>query len=72
VKAITAEEKKLEDLLTVIADLKEERQSLTHEAIFLHCNVPEIPGSADDDQRVLDAADQVHLRAIEAISTLLG
>ncbi|XP_072146303.1 uncharacterized protein [Setaria viridis] len=61
VKAITAEEKKLEDLPTVIVDLKQERQSLAHEAIRLHRNTPKVPGSADDDQRVLDAADQVRL-----------
>lgn len=34
--------------------------------------MPKVPGSADDDQRELDEADQIRLRAIEALdSTVL-
>lgn len=71
-KEIAIEEKKLQDLPSVIADLKQERQHLAHKAIRLHRQMPEVPGSADDDQRVLDSADQVRQRAIAAISALLG
>ncbi|RLN35580.1 hypothetical protein C2845_PM03G29380 [Panicum miliaceum] len=71
-KAIAAEEKRLQDLPSVIAELKQERQNLAHEAIKIHRHMPEVPGSADDDQRTLDSADQVRQRAIAAINALLG
>ena len=71
-KAISAEEKRLQELPSVIADLKRERQHLAHEALKLHHNASEVPGSADEDQRVLDSADQIRRRAITAIDTLLG
>jgi len=71
-KAISAEEKRLQDLPSVIADLKRERQHLAHEALKLHRSASEVPGSADEDQRVLDSADQIRRRAIAAIDTLLG
>ena len=71
-KAIDAEEKRLQELPSVIADLKQERQHLAHEALKLHRSVSEVPGSADDDQRILDSADQIRRRAIAAIDALLG
>nr|TKW21626.1 hypothetical protein SEVIR_4G131601v2 [Setaria viridis] len=71
-KDIAIEEKKLQDLPSVIAELKQESQSLAHEAIKLHHHMPKVPGSADDDQRTLDSADQVRQRAIAAINALLG
>ena len=71
-KAISAEEKKLQDLPSVIAELKQERHNLAREAIKLHRHIPEVPGSADDDQRVLDSADQIRQRAIATIDALLG
>nr|TKW33785.1 hypothetical protein SEVIR_2G262350v2 [Setaria viridis] len=71
-KEITAEEKRLQDLPSVIADLKRERQHLAHEALKLHRHMSEVPGSAGDDQRVLDSADQIRRRAIAAINALLG
>jgi len=71
-KDIAAEEKRLQELPSVIAELKQERQNLAREAIRLHCHMPEIPGSADDDQRVLDSADQIRQRAIATIDALLG
>nr|TKW15445.1 hypothetical protein SEVIR_5G237000v2 [Setaria viridis] len=72
VKEIAIEEQKLQDLPSVIADLKQERQHLAHEALRLHRHMPEVPGSAEDDQRVLDSADQIRRRAIAAINALLG
>ncbi|RLM77997.1 uncharacterized protein C2845_PM12G12870 [Panicum miliaceum] len=72
IKAIAAEEKRLQDLPSVIAELKQERQNLAHEAIKIHRHMPEVPRSADDDQRTLDSADQVRQRAIAAINALLG
>ncbi|XP_072151288.1 uncharacterized protein [Setaria viridis] len=71
-KAISAEEKRLQELPSVIADLTRERQRLAHEALKLHRSASEVPGSADEDQRVLDSADQIRRRAIAAINTLLG
>nr|TKW28707.1 hypothetical protein SEVIR_3G346250v2 [Setaria viridis] len=71
-KEIAIEEKRLQDLPSVIAELKQERQSLAHEAIKLHRYTPEVPGSANDDQRTLDSADQVRQRTITAINALLG
>ena len=71
-KAIDAEEKRLQELPSVIADLKWERQHLAHEALKLHRHMSEVPGSAEDDQRVLDSADQIRRRAIAAINALLG
>nr|TKW02840.1 hypothetical protein SEVIR_7G035658v2 [Setaria viridis] len=71
-REITAEEKRLQELPSVIADLKRERQHLAHEALKLHRHMSEVPGSAEDDQRVLDSADQIRRRAIAAINALLG
>ncbi|RLN33801.1 hypothetical protein C2845_PM03G37150 [Panicum miliaceum] len=71
-KDIAAEEKRLQKLPSVIAGLKQERQNLAREGIRLHRHMPEIPGSADDDQRVLDSADQIRQRAITTIDALLG
>nr|TKW38998.1 hypothetical protein SEVIR_1G149900v2 [Setaria viridis] len=71
-KAIDAEEKRLQELPSVVADLKQERQHLAHEALKLHRHMPEVAGLAEDDQRVLDSADQIRRRAIAAIDALLG
>ena len=71
-KAIAVKEKRLQDLPSVIAELKQERHNLVHEAIKIHRRMPEVPGSADDDQKILDSADQVRQRAITAINALLG
>ena len=71
-KAISAEESKLQELPSVIADLTRERQRFAHEALRLHRSTSEVPGSAEEDQRVLDSADQIRRRAITAIDTLLG
>nr|TKW32194.1 hypothetical protein SEVIR_2G154350v2 [Setaria viridis] len=71
-KAISAKEKRLQELPFVIADLKRERRHLAHEALKLHRSASEVPGSADEDQRVLDSADQIRRQAIAAIDTLLG
>ena len=71
-KDIAAEEKRLQELPSVVAWLKQERQNLAREAIRLHRHMPEIPGSADDDQRVLDSADQIRQQAIATIDALLG
>ncbi|RLM78240.1 hypothetical protein C2845_PM12G13270 [Panicum miliaceum] len=71
-KAIAAEEKRLQDLPSVIAELKQERHNLAREAIKIHRHMPEVPGSADDDQRIVDSADQIRQRALAAIDALLG
>ena len=71
-KAIDTKEKRLQELPSVVADLKRERQHLAHEALKLHRHMPEVPRSAEDDQRVLDSADQIRRRAIAAIDALLG
>ncbi|RLN31065.1 uncharacterized protein C2845_PM05G19700 [Panicum miliaceum] len=71
-KDIAAEEKKLQELPSVIAGLKQERQNLACEAIRLRHHISEVPGSANDDQRVLDSADQIRQRPIAAIDAFLG
>ncbi|MCQ8064038.1 hypothetical protein NP303_25080 [Salmonella enterica] len=71
-KAISAEENRLQELPSAIADLTRERQRFAHEALRLHRSASEVPGSAEEDQRVLDSADQIRRRAITAIDTLLG
>nr|TKW21227.1 hypothetical protein SEVIR_4G174000v2 [Setaria viridis] len=71
-KAISAEEDKLQELPSAIADLTRERPRFAQEALRLHRNASEVPGSAEEDQRVLDSADQIRRRAITAIDTLLG
>ncbi|RLM80693.1 hypothetical protein C2845_PM12G13360 [Panicum miliaceum] len=71
-KEIAAEEKKLQELPSIISELKQERQHLARETIRLRRRVSEVPGSADDDQRVLDSADQIRRRAIVAIDAFLG
>ncbi|RLN28215.1 hypothetical protein C2845_PM05G16890 [Panicum miliaceum] len=70
-KDIAAEEKKLQELSSVITGLKQERQNLAREAIRLRRHMSEVPGSADDDQRVLDSAEQIKQRAIAAIDAFL-
>ena len=71
-KAISAEESRLQELPSAIADLTRERQRLAQEALRLHRTASEVPGSAEEDQRVLDSADQIRRRAVTAIDTLLG
>ena len=71
-KDIAAEEKKLQELPSIISEQKQERQHLARETIRLRRHMSEVPGSADDDQRVLDSADQIKRQAIAAIDAFLG
>ncbi|RLM65867.1 uncharacterized protein C2845_PM16G02760 [Panicum miliaceum] len=71
-KEIAAEEKKLQELPTMISELKQKRQHLAREAIRLRRRVSEVSGSAESDQRIVESADQIRRRAIVAIDTFLG
>lgn len=61
--AIIAEEKRLAELPDAIKELEREKQSHARQALKLHRSTSDVPGSAVEDQQVIDTADQIHLRA---------
>lgn len=70
--ALAVEEKRLDQLPLAITKMKEELKGPVNEAIHLHKQVKTIEGTADEDQRQIDAIDQIRLRAIQAIQDHLG
>jgi len=70
--SISIEEKKLEDLPSVIWQMEEDKLNHARQAINFHKQLRRIPGSADADQAEIDKADALLLRAINAIQQLLG
>jgi hypothetical protein len=70
--ALSDEEKKLNQLPSVIDKMKEDMKAPVREAVCLHKMIKPILGLADDDQREIKEVDQIHLRAIHAIRSFLG
>ena len=52
--------------------LKKEKQERAHQAYQLHKSIQPIPGSTEDDNRAIQEADEIHLRAMNMIQNLLG
>jgi len=82
-EALLAELKQVEDALSqaqqeksqlpeTIKLLEQERNAHGHKALQLKKKLKPIEGSADDDIREIEAANQIRLRAISVIQTLLS
>ena len=70
--AIAEEEEKLLNLPETIANLEAEKNTHAREAYRLHKRMKPIPGTADADAQEIADVDQIRLRAMDAIRSLLG
>ena len=55
-----------------IEKLEKEKQERAHQAYQLHKSIQPIPGSAEDDNRAIQEADEIRLRAMNVIQNSLG
>jgi len=62
----------LSQIQPAIEKLKGEKQERARQAYQLHKSLQPIPGSADDDNKAIQEADEIHLRAINVIQDSLG
>jgi chromosome segregation ATPase len=62
----------LSQIPSAIEKLKEEKQEQAHQAYQLHKSLQPILGSADDDNREIQEANEIHLRAMNVIQNSLG
>jgi len=56
----------------VIKNLEQEGNIQARKALQMKKNLKPVEGSADEDIRVIEEADQIRLRAISAIQALLN
>ena len=62
----------LSQIPSAIIRLKGEKQEQARQAYHLHKSLRSIPGSADDDNRTIQTADEIRLCAIKMIQDALG
>ena len=62
----------LSQIQSAIARLEGEKQEQARQAYQLHKSLQPIPGSADDDNRVIQEADEIRLRVMNVIQNSLG
>ncbi|GJM87691.1 hypothetical protein PR202_ga03669 [Eleusine coracana subsp. coracana] len=70
--AIAEEEEKLLNLPETIANLEAEKNTHARKAYRLHKRMKPIPGTVDADAQEIADVDQIRLRAMDAIRSLLG
>ena len=63
---------KLSQLPSALKQLEVEKQEQARQAYQLHKSLQPISGSADDDNREIQEADEILLRAINVIQNSLG
>jgi len=68
---ITNVDNDLSQILSSLEKLEEEKQEQARQAYRLHRSLQPIPGSADDDNREIQEADEIRLRAINVIQNSL-
>jgi len=56
----------------MIKDLQQERDTQARKALKMKKKLKQVEGSADEDTREIEEANQIRLRAISAIQTLLN
>jgi hypothetical protein len=54
----------------VLKTLQQERDIQAHKALQIKKKLKPVEGSADEDTREIEEANQIHLRAISAVQTL--
>lgn len=69
--ALSAEEAKLDQLPIAIEKMESEKRHHAQQAYRIHKSLQPISGSADDDRQVISAADEIRLRAANAIRNFL-
>ena len=62
----------LAQIQPTIVRLEREKQEQARQAYQLHKSMQPIPGSASDDNKVIQKADKICLRAMNAIQNALG
>jgi len=62
----------LSQIQPAINKLEGEKQERARQAYQFHKSVQPIPGSADDDNRAIQEADEIRLRTINVIQNSLG
>ena len=62
----------LSQIQPAVARLKGEKQEWARQAYQLHKSLQPIPGSADDDNRSIQEADEIRLRSMNVIQNSLG
>lgn len=70
--AINDQEQKLNQLPETVGKIREEVVLKIRQARTLHQSIKPIPGTVEDDNRIIDEIDQIHLRAVNAIQKTLG
>jgi chromosome segregation ATPase len=63
---------KLSQIPSAIKKLEEKKQEHARQAYQLHKSLQSIPGSADDDSREIQEANEICLRAMKSIQNALG
>jgi len=82
-EALLAELKQVEEVLAqakqgqsqlpdMIKDVQQERDSQAHKAMQMKKKLKPVEGSADEDTKEIEEANQIHFHAISAIQTLLN
>jgi hypothetical protein len=56
----------------MIKGLQQERDAQAHKALLMKKKLKPVEGSANEDTKEIEEANQIHLRAISAIQTLLN
>jgi hypothetical protein len=67
---LLTEEQKLADILSTIAAMQEQRDSVTCQVQALRSQEQLIPGLADADRQEIEAVDHLHMDLINAIHLL--
>jgi len=65
------EEKKLQQLPATIEELNKTLKAQASDALKFHRNIPAQQGSVETHQRVIDDVNQIHLRALNVVRSLL-
>jgi len=71
-EALTQAQQEENQLPNALKTLQQERDVQAHKALQMKKKLKLVEGSADEDTREIEEADQIRLRAISAIQTLLN
>ena len=71
-EALSQAQQEESQLPETIKTLEEERNAQAHKALQMKKKLKPVEGSADEDIKELEQADQIRLRAISAIQALLN
>jgi len=71
-EALTQAKQEESQLLDMLKDLQQQRDAQARKALQMKKKLKPVEGSADEDTREIEEANQIRLRVISAIQTLLN